>query len=162
MLWFCGSSSGIKVYYFENTSKMHVAILKFARSDIRFYLCFFKSCVLMPANGPQGRKMYHSLTKLIQFVVVDGDTYVSIGMLHHSGMNSTKTVTNPVTWHHTKKASIMLVHIRVQCSSDADGVLLGYGCGFEEHKSSLCVAQHPSLILEFYVQYLGVFFLRRC
>jgi hypothetical protein len=38
---------------------------------------FLKSWILMPGDSPQDRKIQHLLTKLIQFVVVDGDTYVN-------------------------------------------------------------------------------------
>jgi len=37
--------------------------------------------------------MLDLLTKLIKFVLVDGDIYVNIDMIYHNGMNSTnKTV----------------------------------------------------------------------
>jgi hypothetical protein len=35
------------------------------------------------------RNMLDLLTKLIKFVVVDGDIYVNIDMIYHNGMNST-------------------------------------------------------------------------
>jgi hypothetical protein len=36
------------------------------------------------------RNMLDLLTKLIKFVVVDGDIYVNIDMIYHNGINSTK------------------------------------------------------------------------
>jgi hypothetical protein len=35
----------------------------------------------MPDDGPQDGKKQHALTKVIKFVVVDGNTYVYIDML---------------------------------------------------------------------------------
>jgi ribosomal protein S7 len=34
--------------------------------------------------------MYHVLTRLIQFVMVDGSTYVSVNIIYNNGMNFTK------------------------------------------------------------------------
>jgi hypothetical protein len=34
--------------------------------------------------------MLDLLTKLIKFIVVDGDIFVNIGMMYHNGMNSRK------------------------------------------------------------------------
>jgi hypothetical protein len=44
----------------------------------------------MPADGHHGRNMQQVLTKLIKFVVVDGNTYVSFSMVSHNGINFTK------------------------------------------------------------------------
>jgi len=44
----------------------------------------------MPENRSHDRKVYHILTKLIKFVVVEGITYVHIDLTCHKGMNSTK------------------------------------------------------------------------
>ena len=43
------------------------------------YSCrvFSKSWILMPEGSPHDRKIQHLLTKLMQFVVADGDTYVN-------------------------------------------------------------------------------------
>jgi len=53
-------------------------ILKYLQT---FLLLFSESYILFPLDGPHGRNMQHPLTKVITFVVADGNTYVSIDVM---------------------------------------------------------------------------------
>jgi len=43
----------------------------------------------MPEYGHYDRNMYHVLTRLIKFVLVDCSTYVNYNMIYHDGINIT-------------------------------------------------------------------------
>jgi hypothetical protein len=47
--------------------------------DFHICTCILKLRILIPDDGPKDGNTWHSLTKLIKFVVVDGNTYVNIG-----------------------------------------------------------------------------------
>jgi len=41
----------------------------------------------MPEDGHYDQNMYHVLTRLIKFVMVDCSTYVSFKMIYHDGIS---------------------------------------------------------------------------